>query len=194
MGEIITRSVIELSWSKVCGIVSEEIKAILGIHVRCKAIVSDNSHWCVRFIDYRLPLPMLRQLLQTARATPKEWEDAMPDESVIDSELGMELSERLISRHLKVAWEHRLITEDRLLLVGVTKDSCRFMDEQLAEIYRCVHETLDSGYPITAEREALLKDVCAQIQQKVPDLDARVMRSNEKELEAASAVTSSNDL
>lgn len=104
------------------------------------------------------------------------------DEGVIDSELGMGLSEKLISRHLKLAWEHRLITEDSLLLVGVTKDSCH---EQLAEIYRCVHETLDSGYPITVERESLLKDVCVQIRQMVPDLDARVMRSNEKELEAA---------
>ena len=184
MGEIFTRFVIELSWSKVCGIVSEEIKTILGLHVQCEAIISDDSHWCVKFVDYRLPLPKLRQLLQAAQSTPEEWEDAMPDEGAIDSELGMALSERLIARHLNLTWEHRLITQDSLLLVGVTKDSCQFTDEQLAEIYRCVYETLDSGYPITAEREALLKDVCAQIRQKVPDLDDRIMRSNEKELEA----------
>ena len=184
MGEIFTRLVIELSWSKVCGIVSEEIESILGLRIQCQAMISDNSHWCVKFVDYRLPLPKLRQLLQAAQSTPEEWEDAMPDEGTIDSELGMALSERLIARHLDLAWEHRLITEDSLLLVGVTKDSCRFTDEQLAEIYRCVHETLDSGYPIAAEREALLKDVCAQIRQRVPDLDARVMRSNENELAA----------
>ena len=184
MGEIFTRFVIELSWSKVCGIVSEEINGILGLHVQCEAIISDDSHWCIKFVDYRLPLSKLHQLLQTVQATPEEWEDAMPDEGAIDSELGMALSERLIARHLNLAWEHRLITEDSLLLVGVTKDSYQFTDEQLAEIYRCVHETLDSGYPITMEREALLKGICAQIRQKVPDLDARVMRSNEKELEA----------
>ena len=185
MGEIFTRFVIDLSWSKVCGIISEEIEDILGFQVRCKAIISDNSHWCVKFIDYRLPLPKLRQLLQAAQSTPEEWEDAMPDEGAIDSELGMELSERLIARHLKLTWKHHLITEDSLLLVGVTKDSCRrFTDEQLVEIYRCVHETLDSGYPIAAERKSLLKDVCAQIRQRVPDLDARVMRSNENELAA----------
>ena len=108
----------------------------------------------------------------------------MPDEGTIDSELGMALSERLITRHLNLAWEHRLITEDSLLLVGVTKDSCWFTNEQLAEIYRCVHETLDSGYSITAERKSLLKDVCAQIRQGVPDLDARVMHSNENVLAA----------
>ena len=184
MGEIFTRFVIELSWSKVCGIVSEEIKAILGLHVQCEAIISDDSHWCVKFVDYRLPLPKLRRLLQAAQSTPEEWEDAMSDEGAIDSELGMALSERLIARHLNLTWEHRLITEDSLLLVGVTKDSCQFTDEQLAEIFRCVYETLDSGYPITAKREALLKGICAQIRQKVPDLDDRIMRSNEKELEA----------
>ena len=63
MGEIFTRFVIELSWSKVCDIVSEEIKDILGLYVQCEAIISDDSHWCVKFIDYRLPLPKLRQLL-----------------------------------------------------------------------------------------------------------------------------------
>lgn len=185
MGDIFERRAIELRWNKVCNIVSAEIEDILGIKVRCEAILSDDSHWCIQFIGYRLPQPMLRQLLQAAQATQEEWEDAMSDdEGVIDSELGMGLSEKLISRHLKLAWEHRLITEDSLLLVGVTKDCCRFTDEQLAEIYRCVVETLDSGYPITAEREALLKDVCARIRRWVPDLDNRVMRSNEKELAA----------
>ena len=33
-------------------------------------------------------------------------------------------------------------------------------------------------------REALLKDVCTQIQREVPDLANRIMRSNEKELAA----------
>ena len=62
--------------------------------------------------------------------------------------------------------------------------SRQFTDKQLVEVYRCIHETLDSGYPISAEREALLKDVCTQIQRGVPNLANRIMRSNEKELAA----------
>ena len=31
-----------------------------------------------------------------------------------------------------------------------------FSDQQLTELYRCIHETLESGYPITLEREKLL--------------------------------------
>ena len=68
---------------------------------------------------------------------------------------------------------------------GLVKECLQFTNEQLAEIYRCVHETLESGYPITAERENQLMDVCAQIQRGVSDLESRVMRSNEKELAAA---------
>ena len=184
MKDIFERCAVELRWSEVCNIVSEEIEDILELHVQCEASISDNSYWCIKFIDYRLPLPKLCQLLQAAKSDPEEWEDAVPDEGSIDSELGMELSEKLIARNLKLMWDHHLITEDSLWLVGVTKYTGQFTDEQLAEIYRCVYETLDSGYPITTEREILLRGVCAQIRQKVPDLDARIMRSNEKELAA----------
>lgn len=57
-----------------------------------------------------------------------------------------------------------------------------FSDEQLTEIYRAVHETLDSEYPMTREREQLLKDTAAQIEQAVPNLDELVQKSNEAEL------------
>ena len=64
---------------------------------------------------------------------------------------------------------------------------CRrqFTDEQLTELYRCIHETLESGYPITREREDILRTVAERIESSVVDLDDRVMRSNEKELAAA---------
>jgi len=55
-------------------------------------------------------------------------------------------------------------------------------DEQLTEAYRCIHETLDSGYPITARREKLLKELAEQIEWTVPDLEERVNLSNQQEL------------
>ena len=51
--------------------------------------------------------------------------------------------------------------------------------------YRCVHETLVSGYPITPERQKLLEDTAAQIEYGVPQLDELVNQSNRKEMEAA---------
>ena len=200
MEEIIERCAVELGWDTVSSIVSKEIEDILGLHVQCKTNVVEHYFWSIEFVGYRLPLPKLCQLVQVTQPTPEDWEDAMPDDGGVDvNGIGMALCEKLVARQLQLTWEHHLITEDNLWLVGVAKGTTseiqqglssgdkmpvQFTDEQLVEVYRCIHETLDSGYPITAERKALLKDVCAQIQRRVPDLANRVMRSNEKELAA----------
>ena len=68
---------------------------------------------------------------------------------------------------------------------GLVQESRQFTDEQLTELYRCIHETLESGYPITREREDILRTVAERIESSVVDLTDRVMRSNEKELAAA---------
>ncbi len=75
---------------------------------------------------------------------------------------------------LDFACRSGLVDKDRL-----------FSQEQLTEVYRAVHETLDSGYPATAEREDLLKGVGKQIERAIPDLRERVDLSNQEELEAA---------
>ena len=68
---------------------------------------------------------------------------------------------------------------------GLVQESRQFTDEQLTELYRCIHETLESGYPITRDREDILRTVAERIEDSVDDLAERVMRSNEKELAAA---------
>ena len=67
---------------------------------------------------------------------------------------------------------------------GLVAENQQFSAEQLTEIYRTVHETLDSGYYIPRERELILKGVEEHIRQAVPDLQERVSLSNQKELEA----------
>lgn len=57
-----------------------------------------------------------------------------------------------------------------------------FSDQQLTEMYRCIHETLGSGYPITLEREKLLTGSAEQIEAAVPNLEELVQKSNEAEL------------
>ena len=68
---------------------------------------------------------------------------------------------------------------------GLIPRSAIFAPEQLTEIYRCIHETLDSGCPITEERQKCLESAVEQIETAVPDLDERVILSNDKELEFA---------
>jgi len=76
---------------------------------------------------------------------------------------------------------------------GLISRSALFTPEQLAEVYRSIHETLDSGYPITAEREKILKSAVEQIERSVPDLEERVDLSNQKELELGSADSPEQD-
>lgn len=122
MKDISEKRAVELNWDKVRSIVAEEIKEILGLQIQCKVNVVDGSFWDVTFIGYRLPLPKLCQLLQATQATPEDWEDALPDEGGVDvNGIGIMLTEKLISRHLKLTWEHHLITADSLWLVGVTE-------------------------------------------------------------------------
>ena len=112
---------VKLNWSEVRNIASEEIHEILGLCIQCKTNVIEDSFWDVTFIDYRLPLPKLCQLLQATQATPEDWEDALPDEGGVDvNGIGIVLAEKLIRRHLHVKWEHHLVTADSLWLVGVT--------------------------------------------------------------------------
>ena len=60
-----------------------------------------------------------------------------------------------------------------------------FTPEQLAEVYRSIHETLESAYPITDARRVLLEGASRRIEDAVPDLERRVCRSNQEELELA---------
>lgn len=68
---------------------------------------------------------------------------------------------------------------------GLVPRSALFAPEQLTEVYRCIHETLESGYPITDKRRKCLESAAEQIERCVPDLDVRVMESNQKELDLA---------
>ena len=118
------RCAVELSWKEVCRVISEEIAEILGLSVQFKENVVEHYFWSVTFIGCRLPLPKLCQLVQVTQPTPEDWEDAMPDDGGVDvNGIGMALCEKLLVRHLNLIWEHHLITEDSLWLVGVTKDA-----------------------------------------------------------------------
>ena len=122
MNDITEKCAVELGWDQVASIVAEEIEEILGIHVQCKIIISEVTYWDVTFIGRRLSSPELFQLAQAIQATPEDLEDTQPAGDRVDVRcIGMALSEKLIGRHLKLTWEHYLVTEDSLWLVGVTE-------------------------------------------------------------------------
>ena len=115
------RCAIKPRWHEVSSIISEAIKQVLGLHIQCQIKVLEDEFWDAVFINDRLPLSKLCQLMQAVHATPEDWEDALPDEGGTDiGDMGMVSAEKLISQYLKIKWEHHLITADSLWLVGVT--------------------------------------------------------------------------
>ena len=70
---------------------------------------------------------------------------------------------------------------------GLIPRGSLFTPEQLTEIYLSIHETLESDDPITEERRKLLKSTMEQIERGVPDLEARMARSEQEELAAMEA-------
>lgn len=82
--------------------------------------------------------------------------------------------------------------EDFITRSGLLPQGRLFDDQQLSEVYRCVNETLEGDYPMTVEREKLLKGIIEQIEEAVPSLDDLVHRSNQQEHEVGFFITGLN--
>lgn len=119
---------LKLPWQQVCESVSAEIEAILGISIECKASAVEDEFWDVAFQNCRLPMAKLCQLLSVVNASPEDWERTVPDEGEDVSCVGMALVEKLLGKRLNLVWEHHLITEDGLWLVGVAEAEAQTND------------------------------------------------------------------
>lgn len=82
------------------------------------------------------------------------------------------------------------VKKDFVTRSGLLPQEQLFSDQQLTEMYRCIHETLESDHSITLERERLLTESAEQIETAVPHLEELVQKSNEAEL----ALTDEDDL
>lgn len=85
--------------------------------------------------------------------------------------------------------DYEAAKQDFAVRAGLVDKNYLFSDEQLVEMYRCIHETLESEYPITAEREKLLKDTAYQIECGVSNLEELTKQSNQRELKLGSEGT-----
>ena len=77
---------------------------------------------------------------------------------------------------------------------GLLPACALFKQEQLAEIYRSIHETLDGDIPLTDERRKALESAVGQIEEGVPDLEERVAVSAGRERELGLQLDRANTL
>ena len=67
---------------------------------------------------------------------------------------------------------------------GLVREQQLFSPEYLAEIYRCVQDTLDHSYELTYDREDCLGKIQEQITDLVPDLQQRIAQAQPQEKSA----------
>lgn len=72
--------------------------------------------------------------------------------------------------------------QDFTIRSGLLSPGQLLTNQQFAEVYRCIHETLESSYSITLEREKLLTSIAEQIETVVPNLKELVQQLDEHEL------------
>lgn len=119
---MIEKQTIMLPWDEVGSIISSEIERVVGIKIQCKSRVAEHEFWSIEFTNQHLSLPQYCQFLQAMNPSAEDWFDALPDEVRPDiKDMGPYTGEKVIGKHLQIAWEHRVIAEDALWLVGVTE-------------------------------------------------------------------------
>ena len=89
-------------------------------------------------------------------------------------------------------WQSHNAKRDFSARSGLLPSSALFTPEQLTEIYRCIHETLENTDPIPDDRRKLLERAAGQIEDFVPDLDEQVSLSCQKEQELARELDASD--
>ena len=73
--------------------------------------------------------------------------------------------------------------QDFAVRSSLVKETHLLTNEQLAEVYRCIHETLDSEYLLSEKRQEALWKLSEQIERGVSNLEELIHESNKQELD-----------
>lgn len=73
--------------------------------------------------------------------------------------------------------------EDFAKRAGLVSKNRLFNNLQLAEMYRCMADTIDHEYELTDAQTKLIEDTQKQIEHAVPNLRELIAQSNEQELQ-----------
>ena len=114
----------KLTWTEVTDIVRTEIQSILGTFLKCEASPDDSDYWDVQFGRDGIAVEQLYILLKAVGADEEMVSETIPcseDNVLTSSCTGMKLATALMKRRMNLDWDHQLIREDALWLIGVRK-------------------------------------------------------------------------
>lgn len=79
--------------------------------------------------------------------------------------------------------------EEFAIRTGLIREQQIFSSDQLTEIYHCAADTLKNEATLTYERERAIEGIQNQIQELIPDVEARVIQSMEPDMQPPSSPT-----
>ena len=113
---------IKLPWDRVSECISLEVSKILGRRIICKATMDDYDYWAIQLSEKRIPMSELFKLMETVGADEAARKDSLPESTIkVTSikEIGMGVSELLLSRHLHYKWVLFHIDANHLWLLDI---------------------------------------------------------------------------
>ena len=113
---------IKLPWYEVSKFIGDEAGKILERELVCKANVDDHDYWATRFPEERIPLSELFKLMETVNADANQREESLPESARKEftaKEIGLGISELLLSRHIGLTWTAFYLDKENLWLLDV---------------------------------------------------------------------------
>lgn len=109
---------LKFEWKELDTIFEEILNKILNKKIACSVSADEYDYWAVSFVDYRMPIEEIKKVCDFIKATQDDMEEAFPSEGEEKSrDLGMGVSEKLISQYLNTAWKKTFADDDGLYLI-----------------------------------------------------------------------------
>lgn len=109
---------LKFEWKELDTIFEEILNKILKKKIACSVSADEYDYWTISFVDYRMPIEEIKKVCDFIKATQDDMEEAFPSEGEEKSrDLGMGVSEKLLSQYLNTAWKKTYADDDGLYLI-----------------------------------------------------------------------------
>lgn len=112
-------STLQLAWEEVADLLANHVSQILERKVSGTACYEDYNYWDFYSKEKRFTIAEIAQLIQYVQGDDEMSQESIPSDADGSYSLGMNLSRALLSRALKMDWDHESITTSVLWLIDV---------------------------------------------------------------------------
>lgn len=114
---------LKFEWKELNNIFETILCKIVDKKISCTVKADDYNYWAVRFVNYGMPICEIQKLCHYVNANQDDIEDAYPIEGENEShDLGMGISEKLLSQYLNTVWKKTFADDDGLYLIDCSSN------------------------------------------------------------------------